>query len=122
MQKSGFPKMRHYVGFWQIGSHIPIISNCHSQQYINYCCKNNLLYCCSLCLCNSAISFLHKAIVYKLALIPFSKDNDMHTHVYSISPNDSGRNQQNNQFLSPFLYNTVLYWLTILFIGSAFFY
>ena len=20
MQKSGFPKMRHYVGFWQIGS------------------------------------------------------------------------------------------------------
>ena len=22
MQKSGFPKMRHYVGFWQIGSHI----------------------------------------------------------------------------------------------------
>ena len=23
MQKSGFPKMHHYVGFWQIGSHIP---------------------------------------------------------------------------------------------------
>ena len=22
MQKSGFPKVRHYVGFWQIGSHI----------------------------------------------------------------------------------------------------
>ena len=22
MQKSGFAKMRHYVGFWQIGSHI----------------------------------------------------------------------------------------------------
>ena len=22
MQKSEFPKMRHYVGFWQIGSHL----------------------------------------------------------------------------------------------------
>ena len=22
MQKSGFPKLDHYVGFWQIGSHI----------------------------------------------------------------------------------------------------
>ena len=22
MQSSGIPKMRHYVGFWQIGSHI----------------------------------------------------------------------------------------------------
>ena len=22
MQKSEFPKMRHYIGFWQIGSHM----------------------------------------------------------------------------------------------------
>ena len=28
MQKSGFPKMRHYIGFWQIGSHIAAIVNC----------------------------------------------------------------------------------------------
>ena len=27
--------------------------------------KNSLLYCCSLCLCNSAISFLYKVIVHK---------------------------------------------------------
>ena len=25
MQKSGFPKMHHYVGFWQIGSPICIL-------------------------------------------------------------------------------------------------
>ena len=24
MQKYGFPKMHHYVGFWQIGSHITV--------------------------------------------------------------------------------------------------
>ena len=24
MQKSGFPKMHHYVGFWQIGSHLNV--------------------------------------------------------------------------------------------------
>ena len=26
MQKSQFPKMRHYVGFWQIGSHMSVVS------------------------------------------------------------------------------------------------
>ena len=40
-----------------------------SSTYINYCCKNNLLYCCSLCLHNSAISFQHKAIVHKPVFI-----------------------------------------------------
>ena len=29
MQKSEFPKMHHYVGFWQIGSHLRL-------QYITY--------------------------------------------------------------------------------------
>ena len=31
MQKSGFPKIRHYVGFWQIGSHI-LEKGCFSTQ------------------------------------------------------------------------------------------
>ena len=32
MQKSVFPKMRHYVGFWQIGSHIHSITPVLTQQ------------------------------------------------------------------------------------------
>ena len=47
MQKSGFPKMRHYVGFSQIGSHIVLerplidlsrhlpINPCTSYSFIN---------------------------------------------------------------------------------------
>ena len=42
----------------------------HSQQYINYCCQNNLL---SMCLRNSAISFLHETIVHKPVFITHSK-------------------------------------------------
>ena len=34
MQKSGFPKMRHYVGFWQIGSHIE--NPCSHTMLINH--------------------------------------------------------------------------------------
>ena len=46
-------------------------SNCYNQQYINYHCKNNLLYYCSLCSHNSAISFLHKMIGHKPVFTSF---------------------------------------------------
>ena len=35
MQKFEFPKMRHYVGFWQIGSHISILKN-HVLLYLQF--------------------------------------------------------------------------------------
>ena len=50
------------------------LSNCYNQQYINCHCKNNLFYWCSLCLCNSAISFLFEVIVHKLVYIPLSNE------------------------------------------------
>ena len=31
MQKSGFPKMHHYVGFWQIGSHMRYLKLCEDR-------------------------------------------------------------------------------------------
>ena len=40
MQKSGFPKMRHYVGFWQIGTHMYVFSivvDTHNFIYICVC-------------------------------------------------------------------------------------
>ena len=87
----------------------------------------DLLYFCSLCLRNSTISFLHKAIVHKPVFIPVSnKDANTHAYVYayvhSWSPNNGDRNQQNNQLLGPFLCNMCFYWLTIPFIGITFFY
>ena len=46
MQKSGFPKMHHYVGFWQIRSHmaktskakyfIPIVQSRHLRTIITF--------------------------------------------------------------------------------------
>ena len=86
--------------------------SCLTQQYINYHCRKNLFYCCSLCLRNSSTCFLHTAIVHKPILFHFqTKDSNMYVYAHPLSPNDGDRNQQNNQLLSPFLYNTFLYWL-----------
>ena len=57
------------------------LSNHHSQQYINYHCKNNLVYCCSLCLFNSAMCFLHKGIVHKPVFIPLSNKGVIRMHM-----------------------------------------
>ena len=63
------------------GYNIPIIKLPYSQQYINYCCRNSLLNCCTLCLQNSAISFLHKVIVHKPVFIHFqTKDRLSYWH------------------------------------------
>ena len=78
----------------------------HSTQYINYHCKKNLFYCCYLCLLNSALSFLHKAIDLNSNLSSFHfqpKDTDTHAYAHSWPSNDGDRNQHNNQLLGPFL-------------------
>ena len=48
------------------------LSNCHSPQYINYHCKKNLFYCCYLCVLDSTLTLLHKAIVCNPVFIPLS--------------------------------------------------
>ena len=48
------------------------LSNRHSTQYINYHCKKKLFYCYYLCLLNSTLSFLHKAIALKPVYILLS--------------------------------------------------
>ena len=41
MQKSGFPKMRHYVGFLQIGSHI---TTAYLADDDNCACMNSMMH------------------------------------------------------------------------------
>ena len=105
--------------------YVNYISDHHSQQYINYHCKNNLFHCCSLCLCNIAISFVRKVIVHKPVFILLSnkgqryastelgvtrhKRNMLHNIIFVVAyaylwlPDVCDRNQQNSQFLGPFL-------------------
>ena len=93
------------------------LSNHHSQQYINYHCKNNLLYC-SLCLCINVICFLHKAIVHNLISFQFqTKDSDAHVYVHQWSQNNGTETSKATKFCSRFLC-----WLTIPFINIMFFY
>ena len=35
MQKSEFPKLHHYVGFWQIGSQITMYTVCTLHMYVH---------------------------------------------------------------------------------------
>ena len=100
------------------------LSNHHSQQYINYHCKNNLLYCCSLCF-YVIVLYLFYIKWFFINLFSFhiqTKDSDMHVYVHSWLLNDCDRNQPNNQFLGLFFCNMLLYWLTISCISVTFFY
>ena len=101
-------------------------SNCHSQQYINYHCKNNLLYYCSLCSHNSAISFLHKNDWSQTCFhfIPLSNKGiaicmRMHTRGHQMMVIETSKT---TNFWAHFFYNMFLYWLTIPFISIIFFY
>ena len=87
--------------------------NHHSQQYIQYRCKNNLLYCCSLCLCNKAISFLHEAIVHKPVFHSTFMQRTairvcMHTHGHQAMVTEISNT---TNFRAHFFYKTFLCWL-----------
>ena len=81
----------------------PQISNFHnivSSSYINNHCKNIVLWCCSLCLYNNAISFY---LTWLFTMFHLQrKDSNMHAYAHLWLPNDSDRNQQKNWPLGPF--------------------
>ena len=103
------------------------LSNHHSQQYINYCCKNNLLYCCSLCLCNSTSyifstwrdcsqTCFHSTFKQRIVILMCMCTCDCQTIKTETSKTPT--------FWVRFFYNMILfqYWLAIPFISVMFFY
>ena len=103
--------LKHFVQN-QFSQAIPLFSQAithhssihYSQQCINDC-KNNLFYCCSSCLCNSAISFLHKVIVHKPFLVPLSSKGWGYTHVCVLMvAKQCWQKPVNSQLLGLFLY------------------
>ena len=86
-----------------------------SSSHISYCYKKNLFYCCSLCLCNSTLSWLHKGLFINLFLFDIQiRDSDVYVYAQSWLPSVGDRNQWNNQLLVLFFYNMSLFCLAIL--------
>ena len=98
----------------------PIIK-CHSQQYIITLIRI-IYFIVVLCV---YVTVLYLFYIKRLFKNVFSfhfqtKDSDMHTYVYSWSPNDGNRNVQNNQLLGLFLLqhvfklvNNPIHWYSI---------
>ena len=106
---------------WEINYQIPYqlllqicyntaIINSHSQWYIIVVRKN---------FCNSYYSSMW--LFTNMFLFCFqTKNSDMYAYLYSWHSHDANKNQQNNELLSLFFYDTFSYWLKNLLIAVTF--